>query len=239
MTQLAQNKINSDVLDKLSIHKSWHDIMLPLFNNPHMFLILEKLHKKHHCPKKSDIFKAFTVPFEDVKIVMLGQDPYPNPKFAIGTAFAVPNEIDNMDIPPSLSVILDALADQLGDITIGYNEYEPFDKTLQHWKDQGILLLNSALSCEVGNSSSHQEDWRFFIKEILNQLNKRNALIFVFLGKVAKSFMFIVDDSRHYILQACHPVAEYRGSGNFNEHGIFKEIDRITTKLNNETINWI
>jgi uracil-DNA glycosylase len=223
-------------LEKI-VHPSWVNILLPLFNDSRMLSIQHKLGKmitlgKKFYPEKSNIFRVFRdVPLDKVKVVIIGQDPYIRFNQAIGRAFAVPKEMMN---PPSLDIIFKEIKRdyQLDD---NYN----IDSTLESWSNQGVLLLNTALTVEEGKSNSHANDWLWFIKEVIDKLQEvTNGIIFVQWGTQAQTYN--INEKLHYKLKACHPQAENYGSGKFIGCNHFSTINKILEKDNGREykINW-
>ena len=147
-------------------------------------------------PKSEDILKAV---IKNPRVVILGQDPYHNDNQATGLAFAVPNNIKN---PPSLQNIFKELKNDLNIIKT--------DSTLNDWKDQGILLLNTALTVEKNKPNSHKNIWKPYIKEYIMELGKNENLIWVLWGKNAQSYKQFI---KGHIIESSHPspLSSYRG----------------------------
>lgn len=186
-------------------------------------------------PSKQDVFKAFTYCNPNrLRVIMVGQDPYPQKGVATGLAFA--NSTQN-NISPSLKVIRNTI-----------NEYAKYkgdlmpiiDNSLISWANQGVLLLNSALTVEEGNPNSHSLLWRPFIKTFLRDMSlTRPDIIYVFFGKEAQSFIPYLSNFLYtpIVLKEDHPLY-YARTGIPMEYTIFKEIDNYTKQMNNETIQW-
>lgn len=140
------------------------------------------------CPEQKNMFRAFYLtPFEKIKVVILGQEPYANHKLATGLAFATP---EDQKLTTSLSEVFEEVAIRGStsiayDITIGTRKEE---QTLEHWAEQGVLLLNSALSVQENQPGSHIKHWNYFIQGVINGLPK--DVIICAWGKVAQSFDF-------------------------------------------------
>lgn len=185
-------------------------------------------------PNKQDVFKAFTYCNPNIlRVIMVGQDPYPQRGIATGLAFA--NNTSN--ISPSLQVIRDTIneyAKSRGDLM------PIIDNSLISWANQGVLLLNSALTVEENKPSSHSLLWRPFIKTFLRNMSlTRPDIIYVFFGKEAQSFIPYLSDFLYspIVLKENHP-SYYARTGIPMEYTIFKEIDNYTKRMNNETIQW-
>lgn len=164
---------------------------------------------------------------------MLGQCPYPQKDMATGIAFAVPKGEDS----PSLKIIRDELFDYTNDITIDEN----FDETMSHWTNQGILLLNSALTVEPYKPGSHIHLWQDFTKQLIKYISdEKTAIIFVLMGKAAQHFNQYIDKDVHYVINTAHPAADTYGNKKlFRNSGVFEQIDTLLFKLNGEKIKWL
>jgi uracil-DNA glycosylase len=185
-------------------------------------------------PNKQDVFKAFTYCNPNIlRVIMVGQDPYPQRGIATGLAFA--NNTSN--ISPSLKVIRDTIneyAKSRGDLM------PIIDNSLISWANQGVLLLNSALTVEENKPSSHSLLWRPFIKTFLRNMSlTRPDIIYVFFGKEAQSFIPYLSDFLYnpIVLKENHP-SYYARTGIPMDYTIFKEIDNYTKQMNNDTIQW-
>ncbi len=158
------------------------------------------------CPKKENIFKAFEkTKFNDLKIVILGQDPYHGNDQANGLAFAV-NE--NQKTPPSLRNIFKEIKNDL-------NHHPQTKKNLESWANQGVLLLNSSLTVKLGTANSHCNlGWDLFTNNILKEISlSKNKVVFILWGNSAQKKEVLIDFKKHLILKAPHPspLSAYRG----------------------------
>ena len=234
----------SKLFKLFGIHESWDDILGEWFefnegNLKYILSYLRTLEKKDikFNPQKKDIFKAFRQPKDNVRIVWLLQDPYPDPRLANGIALAVPKG----KLSPSLEAVIDEL----------FN-YKPipiiddlFDNTLQHWENQGIFMLNSALTCRSYAPKTHTEMWEPFISHVLTELNKESGRIYVLSGKVAQSFSKCVSEETNYLIKTYHPAADKHQIDDkkklFLGNGIFKQIDDIIEEINGSEfkIKWL
>lgn len=170
------------------------------------FLREQKSRRKVIYPKGSEFFNAFnSTSFEQVKVVILGQDPYHGPGQAHGLCFSVNHGIQ---IPPSLVNIYKEIESDLG-IKPANNGY------LQHWAQQGVLLLNSVLTVERGRAASHQgKGWEEFTDQAIAQLNEhRQGLVFMLWGSYAQRKGQFIDQQKHLVLKAPHPspLSAHRG----------------------------
>lgn len=192
------------------IEQSWKDIMEEEFEKPYFtelkdFLVREKSQYAVYPPGQS-IFEAFNkTPFDKVKVVLLGQDPYHGPGQAHGLCFSVP---DGISFPPSLQNILIELKNDIG-------IQMPSKGNLTDWAERGVLLLNATLTVRANAAGSHQgKGWEIFTDAVIRKLSdKREKLVFLLWGKFAQDKRRLIDTSRHYILEAPHPspLSAYRG----------------------------
>ena len=193
------------------MEESWKAHLLPEFNKDYMlqlkaFLKNEADSKKPIYPRGSEFFAALNAtPFSQVKVVILGQDPYHGPGQAHGLCFSVRQGVA---IPPSLQNIFKELHQDLG-LPI------PKHGDLTHWAEQGVLLLNATLSVEAGRAGSHQnKGWETFTDAIIHALNReRDCLVFVLWGSYAQKKGAFIDRSKHLVLQGPHPspLSAHRG----------------------------
>ena len=170
------------------------------------FLRTEKAKGKKIYPRGTNIFTALnSTPFEQVKVVILGQDPYHGPSQAHGLCFSV---LPGVDIPPSLRNIYTEIERDCG-------VAKPNHGCLTHWAEQGVLLLNAVLTVEDGKPGSHQgKGWEGFTDHIVEQLNaEREGLVFMLWGSYAQAKGRVIDARKHCVLRAPHPspLSAYRG----------------------------
>lgn len=195
----------------INLHDSWLNVIGNEFDKDYMqalkaFLQAEKAQGKTIYPHSQHWFNAFNAtPFEQVKVVVLGQDPYHGPGQAQGLSFSVP---EGVKIPPSLRNIYKELVDDIG-ITM------PEHGNLQTWAEQGVLLLNATLTVEQANAGSHQnKGWETFTDAVIAALNEqREGLVFLLWGSYAQKKGRIIDNSKHLVLKAPHPspLSAHRG----------------------------
>lgn len=158
--------------------------------------------RKSICPVQNKVFRAFRLcPYEDLKIVMLGQDPYPQKEIATGILFGNNKDVPEESLSPSLQVIKEAAINfEIPHYCIN------FDQTLESWSKQGILMLNSALTVEMNKVGSHTMLWRPFISRVIKNISENNnAIIFVLFGEQAKTFKPYINQEAHYIITSYHP----------------------------------
>ncbi len=192
------------------IEPSWKRELAEAFEQPYFkelkaFLLEEKAHYRIY-PKGRDIFAAYNLtPFDRVKVVILGQDPYHGPNQAHGLAFSVQRGVAH---PPSLQNIFKELHDDLGcDV--------PQDGTLEAWAAQGVFLLNTVLTVREGQAHSHKEKgWERFTDATIRVLNARKEhLVFILWGRPAQMKAGLIDTQKHCIIASPHPspLSAYRG----------------------------
>lgn len=210
---------------------SWQSFLDTESKKDYFKKILEFLNNANAViyPKKEDMFAAFDLcPFEDMKVVIIGQDPNINENQAHGLAFSVLQG----KIPPSLLNIKKELKNEFG--------YEINDVTnLSCWAKQGVLLLNRVLSVEAKKANSHQNiGWESFSENVIKYINqnKRNV-VFILLGNHALQCQKWIDLNKHYVVSAPHPspLSAYRGFFNSN---VFLNTNQYLKKHNLKEINW-
>ncbi len=221
--------------ENFEIESSWKIRLLPEFSKPYMqnlkiFLNTEKSSGKIIFPPEPEIFAALEAcPFERVRVVILGQDPYHGAGQAHGLCFSVRKGVPS---PPSLKNIFKELQSDCG-VT------PPDSGDLTSWARQGVLLLNTILTVESGKPESHRgKGWEQFTDKILQALNsERDGLIFVLWGSNAQSKACLIDAGRHLVLKAPHPspLSAYRG---FFGCGHFSKINAWLKNLGHQPVNW-
>jgi uracil-DNA glycosylase len=191
------------------IHPSWKARLLPEFQKDHFrdlkqFLVAER--KEYHVyPPGSLIFSAFNfTPFEDVKVVILGQDPYHGPGQANGFCFSVN---DGVRMPPSLVNIFKEVKDDCGCEI-------PMSGNLEGWAKQGVFLLNATLTVRANTAGSHQnKGWEQFTDSVIKLLSdEREGLVFLLWGNYARAKTPLINSQKHLVLEAAHPSPLARGA---------------------------
>ena len=189
--------------DSIALHESWKAPLRPEFNADYMaqlrsFLVAEKAAGKRIFPKGAEWFRAMDLtPLDKVRVVILGQDPYHGPGQAHGLCFSVKPGVPP---PPSLVNIYKELQSDLG-------IERPRHGFLEHWAQQGVLLLNSVLTVEMAKAASHQgKGWERFTDAVIRLVNaKEEPVVFLLWGAYAQKKAAFVDTSRHLVLKAAHP----------------------------------
>jgi uracil-DNA glycosylase len=189
-------------------------------------------HTQSVMPEYKNIFRAFHLcPYNDLRIIFLGQDPYPQKGVATGVLFG--NKENTKELSPSLEVIKEACIDY----TIPHSPII-FDNTLESWAKQGILMINSSLTVQENKPGSHSLIWRPFISKLLQNCSKRETgLVYVLFGKDAQSFKPYIDDKHNDVLEVGHP-AYYARTNTKLPTQLFKDINRIMLNRYNIPIKW-
>lgn len=197
--------------------------------------ILDKEYKKEEIyPKQIDVFNAFKYcNYCDLKVVMVGYDPYPQKDIATGLLFANKENTLEKDLSPSLKIIKDSVLRE----TYPYEEVE-FDNSMKYWAEQGILLLNSALTVKKDTVGSHTLLWRPFMVSLFKNLSQYDTgIIYVLFGNQAQTLEPYINDKFNYIIKEKHPAYYSRNKTNMPSD-VFKKIDEICNKLYGEKIQW-
>lgn len=223
----------SILLENVKIEKSWkealkEEFLSPYFENLKKNLIISKKHSTVFPPSNL-IFNAFNLtPFNEVKVVILGQDPYHGDNQAMGLSFSVPKGVR---VPPSLKNIYKEIYDDLGII-------EPNSGDLTYWAKQGVLLLNASLSVEKGKPNSHKDfGWHLFSDAVIKKISdEKYGVIFLLWGNFAKNKANLIDQNKHFILTAPHPSPLARGGFFGCKH--FSKTNEILKKLGKNPIDW-
>ncbi len=219
----------------VQLEGSWLARLAPEFEQPYMaalraFLLAQKKAGKQLFPPGDEIFNAFAhTPLEQVKVVILGQDPYHGPGQAHGLCFSVK---PGVQVPPSLQNIFKEIRHELGHPI-------PHHGHLTAWADQGVLLLNSVLSVECGRAASHQGmGWETFTDRVIDLVNRDcEGVVFMLWGSYAQRKGAIIDRERHCVLSAAHPspLSAHRG---FFGCGHFIAANEYLVARGKEPIDW-
>lgn len=183
----------------------------------------EEYKEKTIYPPKNEIFNAFRhTPYKDVKVVILGQDPYHGVNQAEGLSFSVKNGLNK---PPSLQNIFKELNNDLG---------IPFPKanSLIPWADQGVLLLNTVLTVEASKAASHKDKgWEQFTDHVIEILNKKKTpVVFILWGNFAKAKKNLITNKNHYVIESAHPSPFSANNGFFGSRPFSKTNTFLTSK---------
>jgi uracil-DNA glycosylase len=218
----------------VKIEPGWKSVLqkefdLPYFEKLRDFLKSEIAKGKVIFPPGPQIFNAFnTTPFDKVKVVILGQDPYPTPGQAMGLSFSVPKGVNT---PASLQNIYKELQTDLGIPIAKHGD-------LTNWANQGVFLLNAMLTVEKGQPLSHEKaGWQTFTDAVIRTLSdQREGLVFLLWGKFAQQKKVLIDEIKHHILEAAHPSPLARGAFFGCRH--FSKTNELLTGMGQTPINW-
>ncbi|WP_345951437.1 uracil-DNA glycosylase [Mucilaginibacter sp. PAMB04274] len=220
----------------IELEPSWLKVLHNEFEKDYMIKLKEFLKQEKDAghkvyPKGSDIFNAFNhTPFNKLKAVILGQDPYHGANQAFGLSFAVQKGIT---VPPSLKNIYKELATDIPGFTI------PNHGDLTKWANQGILLLNATLTVQAGKPGSHQKKgWEIFTDTVIRTISEqKEGIVFLLWGKFAQAKTELIDTERHHVLKAAHPSPYSADNGFFGCHH-FSKTNGILTSDGKTPIDW-
>lgn len=235
-TELEIDEIKQKLFDKLE-PSGWGRIFKSFIFSSEFDDILTKLYKlsvedKRFTPPLKQVFRAFEeCPYSDLQIVIVGQDPYPQLGVADGIAFSCSN---TGKLQPSLRYILDEV-----NKTVYNGENVSNDVDLKRWSNQGILLLNTALTTEVGKIGAHYDIWKPFTAYLLDWLNNYNpGLIYVYMGRKAEEWSVLTNDSTTYKFTVKHPASAAYSGSKWDSDNIFMRTRAVVKKMSGVTINW-
>lgn len=219
---------------EVKIEESWGKKLATEFEKPYFAELVSFVRHEYASgvcyPPGGRIFNAFAqTPFDSVKVVILGQDPYHEPGQAMGLSFSVP---DGVPLPPSLRNIYAEIKNELG-IT------PPASGDLTRWARQGVLLLNATLTVRQGQAASHQRHgWETFTDAAIQALaNERTHLVFILWGAYAGQKAAFIDPKRHLVLRSAHPSPLSATRGFFNNHH-FQLCNDYLSKNGLDPIQW-
>lgn len=219
---------------EVKIEQSWKNALGSEFDKPYFASLVRFLHNEKEegrriFPPGSQIFKAFELtPVKDVKVVILGQDPYHGPGQAHGLSFSVP---ENMPAPPSLKNIFKEIETDLGVRMSGY-------PNLEKWARQGVLLLNAVLTVRSGEAASHSRiGWQEFTDAVIRYVSEEcEGVVFMLWGNFARTKSELIDRSRHCVLEAAHPSPLARGAFFGCRH--FSKANEYLASTGRRPIDW-
>jgi uracil-DNA glycosylase len=220
----------------VKLEASWLAVLQDEFEKDYLknlkqFLLEERKKGEIIYPKSEDIFNAFALtPFDQVKVVILGQDPYHGPNQAHGLSFSVE---EGSKFPPSLQNIFKELATDIQ----GFEK--PQSGNLSAWAKQGVLLLNTSLTVAAGKAGSHQDQgWEQFTDQVIATLSQQKEnIIFILWGKFAQIKEKLIDESKHFIIKSPHPSPFSAYTGFFGSKP-FSTVNNILEKLGKTPIHW-
>lgn len=219
---------------EVRIENTWKQALQEEFEKPYFAELVSFLHAakasgKVIYPPGGQIFKAFELtPLPQVKVVILGQDPYHGPRQAMGLSFSVP---DGVPAPPSLKNIFKEIEDELGVTMSGRTN-------LESWARQGVLLLNAILTVEAGMAASHSSiGWQSFTDAVIKCVSDNcSGVVFLLWGNFAKSKKDLIDSGKHFVLEAAHPSPLARGA--FFGCGHFATANKLLEAQGKTPIDW-
>ena len=218
----------------VSVKNDWLPILQEETNTPSYHLLKEFLVKEYQetivYPEMHHIWQAFEwTPYNEVKVVILGQDPYHGPNQAHGLSFSV---LPNVKIPPSLVNIYKELESDLGIVPVNHGY-------LESWAKQGVLLLNTVLTVRKGQAHSHKgKGWEILTDSVIKKLSDRDQpMVFILWGNPSIKKRALIDESKHIVLTSVHPspLSAYRG---FFGSKPFSKANEALNKFGEEPINW-
>tara|TARA_B110000046_G_scaffold169740_1_gene189093 strand:- start:1360 stop:2040 length:681 start_codon:yes stop_codon:yes gene_type:complete len=220
---LLRDNLNNKLKDS-----GWDRMLSPYVNGLSFDYIMNKLRDSveqglRFTPKFKDVFNGFyECPYDDLKVVIVGQDPYPQLGVADGIAFScsIKGKAEK-----SLQYILKALEDENGSVD------------LRRWSNQGVLLINTAFTCEINKIGSHYGIWKSFTEHVFDNINRHNPdTVFILMGKKAEAWQTLLPNCK--ILKCSHPAsAAYRG-GEWDCNDVFNKANTILIKQDKTCINW-
>jgi uracil-DNA glycosylase len=228
-------QIKQKMFDKLEPN-GWGKVFKSFIFSSEFEKILTKLwdlsnENSRFTPTLKQVFRAFEeCPYDKLQVVIIGQDPYPQLGVADGISFSCSN---TNKLQPSLKFILQEV-----DKTVYDNHVISEDLDLKRWSNQGILMLNTALTVEIGKIGSHYDIWKPFTAYLFDYLNNNNSgLIYVYMGKKAEEWSEVIDDN-NYKFNVKHPAsAAYNGS-KWDSNDIFNKISKLVKENNGNEIIW-
>ena len=219
---------------EVKIEQSWKDALVGEFEKPYFASLVRFLHEEKNSgktifPPGRQIFRAFELtPVKDVKVVILGQDPYHGPGQAHGLSFSVPAGIP---APPSLKNIFKEIETDLDVKMSGY-------PNLENWAKQGVLLLNAVLTVRSGEAASHSKiGWEQFTDAVIRCISDRcEGVVFMLWGNFARTKRDLIDHSRHHVLEAAHPSPLARGAFFGSRH--FSQANALLAARGLTPVDW-
>lgn len=219
----------------LNLHKSWSELLNDEFNKPYykeLMRFVDSEYNTQTCyPPKEDVFNAFNYCYvDDVKVVIIGQDPYHGKNQANGLSFSVKDKIKH---PPSLVNIFKEIEN---DLNISY----PESGNLERWAKQGVLLLNATLTVREANAGSHQKKgWEVFTDTVIKTLSdKKENIVFLLWGGYAKKKEKLIDTNKHIVFTSGHPSPLSANRGYWHGNKNFSKTNKALKACNLLPIKW-
>lgn len=222
------------IIMNVKIEQSWKDALAGEFEKPYFASLVRFLHEEKSSGQKiyppgGQIFKAFELtPLDNLKVVILGQDPYHGPGQAHGLSFSVP---EGVPAPPSLKNIFKEIETDMGIRMSGY-------PNLEKWARQGVLMLNAVLTVRAGAAASHSRiGWEQFTDAVIRYISDNcDGVVFLLWGNFARSKRELIDVSRHHVLEAAHPSPLARGAFFGCRH--FSRTNEILSSQRKTPVDW-
>jgi uracil-DNA glycosylase len=218
----------------VSLNDSWKVVLGDEFEKEYFQNLMKEVEARYQeddvFPTSNLVFNAFNLcTFEEVRVVILGQDPYHGAGQAHGLSFSVP---DGIKIPPSLKNIYREIASDFG-------KEIPTSGNLEHWADQGVLLLNATLTVEAGKPGSHQKlGWEIFTDAVIKKISdEKEHLVFLLWGNFARAKKSLIDTNKHLILEAPHPSPFSAHTGFLGSHH-FSQTNAYLKNNGRKEIEW-
>jgi uracil-DNA glycosylase len=219
---------------EVKIEETWKEVLKEEFEKDYFVnltsFVRQEYKEKTIYPKASNVFNAFNLcPFNEVKVIILGQDPYHEPNQAHGLCFSV---LEPTPSPPSLKNIFKEI-----NLDLGIEPLESGDLT--RWASQGVLLLNATLTVEAHKAGSHQgKGWEEFTDRVIfNLANRKSGLVFLLWGSYAQKKGEFIDQTKHLVLKSVHPSPLSAHRGFFGNHH-FSQTNSYLTQQGKQPINW-
>lgn len=222
---------------EVKIEPGWKDLLKEEFENPYfeqivLFLKTEKMARKTIYPPGGLIFNAFEqTPFENLKVVLLGQDPYHGAGQAHGLCFSVQ---DGIPPPPSLVNIFKEIQSDIGIKMASKNG------NLSSWAQQGVLLLNATLTVRANEPNSHSRiGWTQFTDAVIKKISeKKSGIIFLLWGRFAQQKQILIDETKHYVLKAAHP-SPFSADKGFFQCKHFSKTNELLLQQGKDPVDWM
>jgi len=214
----------------------WANVLKTFLLSNDFTIILQELldqsqSEKHFTPKIKYLFRAFEeCPYDSLNTIIIGQDPYPKAGVADGISFSCSF---NTKPQPSLRFILNAV-----DETIYNDNPPPHNLDLKRWSNQGILMLNTALTVSIGKAGSHVELWKPFTRFLFDHLDQQKGLIYVFMGAKAKDWERSISTDDNYKIFVKHPASAVYAKQIWDCNDMFNKVNEVLSSNNGHKINW-
>jgi uracil-DNA glycosylase len=231
------NKNCQSYIMEVKINNEWKEVLQSEFDSQYFVELTDKVKEEYKAsivfPNPANIFRAFDlVPLSQVKVVILGQDPYHTPGVADGLSFS---SYSQNKVPPSLQNIYKEI-----EFEMGYDKHPyKYNPDLTRWANQGVLLINNTLTVRQGEPNSHQSyGWTKFTDQVIKTISdNRQGIVFILWGAFAKGKKSLIDANKHLILESAHPSPFSAHNGFFgNEH--FTQANDYLKKQNSKVIEW-